>query len=75
MFVAPKEGTHKVAVTFTLIDQTKELPQHLIRSFEAAATVDGWGYPTFLSRDSLRARPGYLTGNTFVIRARVRVLA
>lgn len=74
VYVAPKQGTEAVVVTLTLIEQTLEQPQHLIHSFTAAVGADGRGYRQFLSHDSLRARPGYLAGDTLVIRARAHLL-
>ena len=74
VFVAPKQSRDYVAVTFTLCDQAAAQPQHYIRTFEHLLAGGGAGYNKLMSLQDLRARPGYLAGDTLVIRAELQVL-
>ena len=74
VFAAPRHGKGEAAVTLTLVDQVQEQPQHVSKSFAAAVGAKGLGWARFISLQALRARPGYLAGDTLVIRAEVSVL-
>lgn len=74
VYLAPKEAYGLTAITLSIRDQTGEPPNHIIANsrynFEGTT---GSGYAHFTSLQALRARPGYLAGDTLVVRAEVGV--
>lgn len=74
VFVVPKSGQDEAAAAFTLCDQTAAHPVHFGASFERRMVqAEGWGFLRFISLPRLRARPGYLAGDSLLIRAEVHV--
>lgn len=74
MFIEPKSGQAEACAAFTLYDQTALQPTHHGKSFDRRIVeATGWGFLQFISLPELRARPGYLAGDSLLIRAEVHV--
>lgn len=74
VFISAKQCDTRASVTLAVRDQDTEGPLHVTRTAELLVTTSGMGYPKFISHQQLHSRPGYLAGDTLVIRAEVRVL-
>ena len=61
-------------ITMTVVDQGPGERQDCVRTGICSIFKRvSWGWSKFMSVEQLRSRPGYLAGDTLVIRARVAV--